>query len=124
MKPRRSVPTRVRDSALHGMRLAGGLAVASRSRWRTRRLLILCYHGFALEDEHLWDPALFVTRDHLESRLAFLSTQGYAVLPLGEGLTSLRAGTLPPRTVAITVDDGTYDFHAVAYPVFKRLEAR
>ena len=121
MKPRGSVRRRLRDSALHGIRLAGGLAVASRSRWRTKRLLILCYHSFALADEHLWDPALFVTRDHLESRLAFLAARGYAVLPLAEGLSRLRAGTLPPRAVAITVDDGTYDFHAVAYPVFKRL---
>jgi peptidoglycan/xylan/chitin deacetylase (PgdA/CDA1 family) len=120
MSPQRSVRTRVRDSALQGIRLAGGLAAASRSRWRTKRLLILCYHGFALEDEHLWDPALFVTRKHLESRLAFLATRGYAVLSLAEGLTRLRAGTLPSRAVAITVDDGTYDFHAVAYPVFKR----
>jgi len=121
VKPRGSVRRRLRDSALHGIRLAGGLAVASRSRWRTKRLLILCYHSFALADEHLWDPALFVTRDHLESRLAFLAARGYAVLPLAEGLSRLRAGTLPPRAVAITVDDGTYDFHAVAYPVFKRL---
>ena len=121
MKARRSLRTRVRDSALHGIRLAGGLAAASRSRWRANRLLILCYHGFALEDEHVWDPALFVTRDHLESRLAFLAARGYTVLPLREGLARLRTGTLPTRAVAITVDDGTYDFHAVAYPVFKRL---
>ena len=121
MTPRRSLRTRVRDSALQGIRLAGGLGAVSRSRWRARRLLILCYHGFALEDEHVWDPALFVTRDHLESRLAFLAARGYAVLPLPEGLARLKEGTLPPRAVVITVDDGTYDFHAVAYPVFKRL---
>ena len=46
--------------------------------------------------------------------------RGYAVLPLADGLARLRTGTMPPRAVSITVDDGTYDFHAVAYPVFKR----
>jgi hypothetical protein len=98
--------TRMRDSALQVIRLAGGLSAA----------------GFALDDEHLWNPSLFITRIHLESRLAFLAAEGYAVLPLAEGLARLSAGTLPPRAVAITVDDdGTYDFHAVAYPVLKRL---
>jgi peptidoglycan/xylan/chitin deacetylase (PgdA/CDA1 family)/SAM-dependent methyltransferase len=115
------VRTQVRDSALQVIRLAGGLNAVSRSRWRSRRLLILCYHGFAQDDEHRWDPALYVTRDHLESRLKFLAAEGYAVVPLAEGLARLRAGTLPPRAVAITVDDGTYDFYAIAYPVLKRL---
>lgn len=95
--------------------------MASRSRWRSNRLLILCYHGFSQSDEHLWDPALYVTGDHLEARLRFLEEQRYSVLPLAEGLTRLYAGTLPPRAVVITVDDGTYDFLAVAYPVFRRM---
>jgi peptidoglycan/xylan/chitin deacetylase (PgdA/CDA1 family) len=111
----------MRDSAFQVIRLSGGLSAASRSRWRSERLLILCYHGFALEDEHVWDSSLFVTSDHLEARLAFLAAEGYTVLPLAEAVVRLRAGTLPPRSVAITVDDGTYDFYAVAYPVFKRL---
>lgn len=111
---------RVRDSALRVIRLAGGLAAASRSRWRSQRLLILCYHGFALADEHLWNPSLYVTREHLESRLEFLAAEGYVVVSLREGLARLAAGTLPARAVAITVDDGTYDFYAVGYPVFKR----
>jgi peptidoglycan/xylan/chitin deacetylase (PgdA/CDA1 family) len=115
------VRTRIRDSALQVIRLAGGLAAAGRSRWRSRRLLILCYHGFAQADEHLWNSSLYVTRDHLESRLEFLAAQGYVILPLREGLARLAAGTLPARAVAITVDDGTYDFYAVAYPVLKRL---
>jgi peptidoglycan/xylan/chitin deacetylase (PgdA/CDA1 family) len=95
--------------------------VASRSRWRSGRLLILCYHGFSQYDEHLWNSSLYVTQSHLESRLALLAAGGYVVLPLGEGLTRLAAGTLPARAVAITIDDGTYDFYAVAYPVLKRL---
>jgi len=111
----------VRDSALRVIRFAGGLDAASRSRWRAQRLLILCYHGFAQDDEHLWDSSLYVTRAHLESRLKFLAAEGYVILPLAEALTRLAAGTLPPRAVAITVDDGTYDFYAVAYPVLKRL---
>jgi peptidoglycan/xylan/chitin deacetylase (PgdA/CDA1 family) len=112
----------MRDSALQVIRFAGGLTATSRSRWRSSRLLILCYHGFALDDEHLWNPSLYVTRSHLESRLAFLAAEGYVVLPLSEGLARLAAGTLPARAVAITIDDGTYDFYAVAYPVLKRLQ--
>jgi peptidoglycan/xylan/chitin deacetylase (PgdA/CDA1 family) len=115
------VRTRIRDSALQVIRMAGGLSAASRSRWRSRRLLILCYHGFALDDEHRWNPSLYVTQRHLESRLGLLNAEGYVVLSLAEGLERLRTGTLPPRAVAITVDDGTYDFYAIAYPVFKRL---
>jgi peptidoglycan/xylan/chitin deacetylase (PgdA/CDA1 family) len=112
----------MRDSALQVIRFAGGLTATSRSRWRSSRLLILCYHGFALDDEHLWNPSLYVTRSHLESRLAFLAAEGYVVLPISEGLARLAAGTLPARAVAITIDDGTYDFYAVAYPVLRRLQ--
>lgn len=114
------IRSRLRDSALELIRATGGLAVTSRSRWRSRRLLILCYHGFSQSDEHLWDPSVYVTAEHLEARLDFLQAGGYTILPLAEGLTRLAAGTLPPRAVAITVDDGTYDFVSVAYPILKR----
>jgi peptidoglycan/xylan/chitin deacetylase (PgdA/CDA1 family) len=111
----------VRDWALRVIRRAGGLEAVGRSRWRSGRLLILCYHGFAQRDEDLWNPSLYVTAEHLESRLAFLAAEGYVVLALREGLARLASGTLPPRAVAVTVDDGTYDFYAVAYPLLKRL---
>ena len=114
------VRRRIRDAALQVIRFTGAFDAVGRSRWRSRRLLILCYHGFAQRDEHHWDPSLYVTRSHLESRLEFLAAEGYVVLPLREGLARLSAGTLPLRAVAITVDDGTYDFYAVAYPVLKR----
>ena len=116
-----SLRTKARDSALKLLRFSGGLGVTSRSRWRSRRLLILCYHGFAQADEHLWDPQLYVSGDHFEARLRFLLDNHYAVLPLGEALARMNAGTLPDRAVAITVDDGAYDFRSIAYPILQRL---
>jgi len=105
---------------LRSLRALGGFQLVAGSGWRQRRLLILCYHGFSLRDEHRWNPALFVTGDHLERRLRALHEGGCEVVPLGEGLERLRAGTLPPRAVTITVDDGLHDFRAVAYPILSR----
>lgn len=113
----------LREIKLATLRLlkSGGIfdLVAS-SRWRQQRLLILCYHGIALEDEHLWRPGLYMEPAILEQRLETLKRGNYAVLPLGESLERLRAGTLPPRSVAITFDDGTYDFYKQAFPRLKK----
>ncbi len=87
------------------------------SRWRHRRLLILCYHGIALRDEYRWRPALYMKREMFESRMQFLQRNNYMVLPLGEALSSLYAGELPPRSVVLTFDDGGYDFFAVVSPI-------
>lgn len=89
------------------------------SQWRRERLLILCYHGTSLEDEYLWRPSLYMRPELLAERLQILKRGGYAVLPLGEGLERLESGTLPARSVAITFDDGTYDFYKAAYPLLK-----
>ncbi len=40
-------------------------------------------------------------------------------LPLDEGLSRLRAGTLPPRAAVITFDDGFYDFYKLALPMLR-----
>lgn len=104
------------------MRRAGLFDRVANSRWRRERLLILCYHGVSLEDEHLWRPALYIQQDRLRRRLETLRAMRCSVVTLGEALTRLRQGNLPPRSVAITFDDGTYDFYKQAYPLLKQYD--
>jgi peptidoglycan/xylan/chitin deacetylase (PgdA/CDA1 family) len=97
----------------------GGIKLVAGSEWRRQRLLILCYHGVSLQDEHEWDPALFVTPAFLRHRFESLRNGGYVVLPLGEAVRNLRQETLPPRSVVLTFDDGFYNFFAAAAPLLE-----
>ena len=90
------------------------------SRWRTQRLMILCYHGISLDEEHLWRPATYISPELFRQRLETLSRGGYTVLPLGDAIERLYQKALPPRSVAITFDDGTYDFYVHAFPLLKQ----
>jgi peptidoglycan/xylan/chitin deacetylase (PgdA/CDA1 family) len=111
---------RTKLATLGLLRGAGAFHFIANSKWRHERLLILCYHGIALEDEHQWRPQLYMTAELLASRLETLRAMHCSVLPLGEALTRLRHRDLPPRSVAITFDDGTYDFYKQAYPLLKK----
>src|SRR5579864_7365500 len=93
-------------ATLRVLRNSGVFQLVANSRWRQQRLLILCYHGTSLEDEHLWRPGLYIQPHKLEQRLELLKKGGYSVLFLDEALQRLRAGTLPERSVVITFDDG------------------
>jgi peptidoglycan/xylan/chitin deacetylase (PgdA/CDA1 family) len=109
----------IRRAVLHLLRSSGVFRVVGDSEWRKNRLLILCYHGISRNDEHLWRPSLYMQPEVLGQRLEILKRGGYCVLPLGEGLRRLQAGELPSKSVAITFDDGGYDFYTEAFPLLK-----
>lgn len=100
-------------------RRTGLLEVVAGSRWRRRRLLVLCYHGVSLEDEHRWNPSLYISPSLFRRRLEALEAGAYRVLPLGEAIDRLYANDLPPRSVALTFDDGYHDFYEAAWPILR-----
>lgn len=89
------------------------------SSWRKRRLVIVCWHGVSNDDEHLWNPGLFLSQETFRKRLELLRAMKCNVLPLGEGLARLRNGSLPPRAVCLTVDDGDSSFYLRAWPMLR-----
>ena len=112
----------LRELKLGALRLASasGLSHLLRdSSWRRQRLLILCYHGVARYDEHEWSPWLYITAERLRRRMQLLLEDRCNVLPLAEAARRLQSGTLPPRAVTITFDDGYHDFYFVAFPIIE-----
>jgi peptidoglycan/xylan/chitin deacetylase (PgdA/CDA1 family) len=110
----------LRRAALATLKTVGAFSIVRNSAWRRQRLLILCYHGVALHDEDQWRPHLYISPQTFERRLDILARGKYSVLPLAEALERLQKKDLPPRSVALTFDDGTYDFYALAYPRLKQ----
>ena len=107
----------VKTTAMKALRAAGVYSVSATSARRRSRLLILCYHGISLSDEHDWLGFLFISPERFRQRLTCLRDAKANVLPLGEALTRLGNGTLPERSVVITFDDGFYDFKHHAVPM-------
>ena len=71
------------------------------------RALILMYHRIAEEQFDPW--RLCVTPDNFRQQLEVLRSSGLHVMHLRELASSLAAGEIPGRSVAITFDDGYRD---------------
>src|SRR5690349_15578915 len=98
------------------MQRVGITSRVASSAWRRRRLLILCYHGVARFDEHLWNPDLYVSAADFARRMTLLRESRCAVLPLNEAIDRLYGDDLPERSVVLTFDDGYFDFGSAALP--------
>jgi peptidoglycan/xylan/chitin deacetylase (PgdA/CDA1 family) len=114
-----SIVKKAKRGLLRALRGGGIASIVGSSRWRTRRLLILCYHGVAIDDEHKWSPTLYVSPGHFRQRMELIARAGCTVLPLDEAIARLGDGTLPPRAVALTFDDGAADFALQAHPILQ-----
>lgn len=119
-KPLSEVLKQIKQAALGGMKSAGIFDLCRRSEWRRSRLLILCYHGISVDDEHEWNPGLYIKGSDFEARLQILAEKRFPILPLEEGLERLYQQDLPPASVAITFDDGHYGVYEQAYPRLKK----
>ena len=108
---------RIEAAGLAALRASGAFRLCAESSWRRQRLLILCYHGISLADEHEWMPWLYLSPEAFERRMQSLRRGGYGILPLAQALHLLVKGDLPPKSVCITFDDGFYDFYRQAAPV-------
>jgi len=115
-----SLTRRAKLAILHGCRFAGLTRLVLDSRWRQHRLAILCWHNIAIDDEHLWSPDLCLTPATFRARLELLRSLRCNVLPLNTALERLRAGTLPPRAVALTIDDGDSSIYSIAWPMLRQ----
>jgi peptidoglycan/xylan/chitin deacetylase (PgdA/CDA1 family) len=112
----RRMRPRLKQSLYAGARAAGLFRL---SRVLTRDALrIVCWHGTSLAEEHRVFPGLFLSPDDLERRL--LSLHRHPVLPLEEAVRRLRAGTLPPAAVALTIDDGFFGTLRHGWPALRR----
>src|SRR6185312_6273066 len=97
-----SIARPMRLATLALLKGCGALNWVRDSRWRNQRLLILCYHGISIEEEHLWRPATYIHPTLFTKRLEQLARTGYQVLPLGEAVDRLYRGDLPSRSAVIT----------------------
>ncbi len=114
------VPVAALKSALFTLANAAGVSRRfAETAWRCRRLMILCYHGVSLADEHEWNPTLYISPRTLTRRFDALRGFGCTVLSLPEAVDRLYAEDLPQRAVVLTFDDGYYDFKAKALPLLE-----
>lgn len=77
-------------------------------------LLILCYHGFEVDDEARFQPKLFMSGALFNRRLKAIKRHGFNVLPLDGALERMDRDELPASSVCITIDDGFHSVKSIA----------
>ena len=89
---------------------------SQRNSARVDRLCIINYHRVL----NSYDPLLETEPDVKAFRWQMkLLANYFNVLPLHDAIMALEAGTLPPRAICITFDDGYRSFYDLAFPILK-----
>ncbi|MHB8368827.1 MAG: glycosyltransferase, partial [Leptospirales bacterium] len=98
-------------------RLPSSISGRGSPNGRSSSLRILMYHRVSDSVE----PDILNTHPSAFCRhMEYLREEGYAVLGAREALEQMAAGSLPPKSVLITFDDGYRDNYTEVYPVLRR----
>ena len=82
---------------------------------------VLMYHSISDGNIDANFSGLFVSTKKFEKQMKFLAKHHYNVVTPDKVIAYMtKIEKMPPKTVAITVDDGYYDFYKNAYPVLKK----
>ena len=96
-----------------------GLFAISRRLLRNK-LRVLCYHGFAMVDEHENVPGLFIEPQIFADRLLYLKKKGYQVVSLDDAHLNIVNGVSKKDQVVITIDDGYFSVLKEAAPLLDK----
>jgi peptidoglycan/xylan/chitin deacetylase (PgdA/CDA1 family) len=87
-----------------------------------KKLLILCYHGFEINNESQFRPQLFIKKDTFEHRLKLLNRKSSYIVSLDQAVQALESDNLPDNSVVITIDDGFYSVLSIAFPLLRQYD--
>lgn len=103
---------------LYVMRVVGLFRVAE---FLTRkRLRILGYHGFAVEDQHEFSPFVFMRESTFRRRLEILRKRRVRVVRLEDAVRRRWSGSSGAVEAVITIDDGWWSTLNVAAPLLQQ----
>jgi peptidoglycan/xylan/chitin deacetylase (PgdA/CDA1 family) len=109
----------IRLGFLHAAERSGLNEAVLNSVWRSKQLLIICWHQVSHDDEHMWSPGLCISPRTFRARLELLRSTRCNVISLDEALDGVKSGRLPRRAVALTLDDGESSVYLHAWPMLR-----
>ncbi len=112
----RSTLKRLARRAVSSAAFFGGYCFLSSLTKAGRGVRILCYHSIS----DLPANSFAVSTSDFARQMRFLAER-HTIISLDQVADLIRGGRpIPPRTVAVTVDDGYSDAYTHAYPILKR----
>lgn len=83
---------------------------------------VLCYHKIDIPDKDILIRGAFTAPKRFARQLIYLKKQGFVFYTASELIEHyLSCGNFPPKSVALTLDDGWKDNYTNAFPILKDL---